>query len=284
MPTPTEKLTRAERRQRAIKRCREAHKTYPRFVPPVSQRDGQVLLPVVFPDGSAAELVYPAKLKIHRLGVQPAVSIAIRKSRRRTIEERFLMITKTDIDEFAEKGSVVESYEGPLGRVRVLRPKNPKEFLYPILIHFRVDSWNVIVGDGNAGTFMGKRNRRLWAENLDGYETPSGFIVLEPKAPLVFARGSGQPDLYFSKCFRFIELRLGRCQELKDTELAKKQYAEVIRGNTVHRNEAGRLSYANWCTPSRRVSVYLNDSDDQFVDLAVRTLKVRDVAPANTAG
>lgn len=279
-PTPgqTPELTAVERRQQAVERCRLRASRYPRFIPPVSHEGDVTVLPVTFPDGSTAELVYPPKLKLHRLGVQPAVSIGIEKRPGRTTNERFLLITKTDIDEFAGKGKVVESYEGALGRIRVLRAKKPKEFLHPLLIHFRVGSWNVIVGDGNAGTFMGKKNRRVWAERLHGYETDSGFIVLQPSAPLAFARGPGEPDLYFSDCFRFIELRLERCRDLKHSDLAKKQYAEVVRGVTVHRSETGNQTYANWCTPSHQVSVYLDDYDKTYVDLAVRGLRVRDVS------
>lgn len=276
--SPTRRLTRTERFERAMERCRQERQSYAddRFVPPVSRRGGDVVLPVVFPDGSTADLVYAPKLKIHRLGVQPAVSLALRV--RGKYHERFLMITKTDIDEVARTDEILESYEGPAGTVRVFRPKNRREFLNPLLIHHRIGSWNIFVGDGNAGSFMGKRNRRLWAENLGGFETENGFIVLQPQPPLAFARGPGHPGLYFHSCFRFIDLRLERCEDLKAAELAKRQYAEIVRGTTVHRYETGNQVYANWCTPSHRVSVYLDDYDKRYVDSAVKRLRVRQVA------
>lgn len=262
-------------------RCRDERRGYAdqRFIPPTSRPGDNVVLPVVFPDGATAKLVYPPKLKIHRLGVQPAVSLSLR-ARGKYFEE-FLMITKTDIDEVARTDEIVESYDGPLGTVRVYRPKNRRDFLNPLLIHHRVGSWNIFVGDGNAGSFMGKRNRRLWAENLDAFETKSGFIVLDPQPPLAFARGPGEPSLYFHSCFRFIDLRLERCKDLKGAELAKRQYAEVVRGRTVHRYETGKQVYANWCTPSRRVSVYLDDYDKRYVDVAVKAFRVRQVSPGS---
>lgn len=280
--TPKERLSRTERFERAMERCREERQSYAHnlFIPPVSQRGGDIVLPVVFADGSTAQLLYPPKLKLHRLGVQPAVSLALRA--RGKYHEEFLMITKTPIDEVARTDKILESYEGPLGTVRVYRPKSRREFLNPLLIHHRVGSWNIFVGDGNAGSFMGKRNRRLWAEHLDGFETKSGFIVLKPQPPLAFATGPGEPDLYFHSCFRMIELRLSRCEDLKGAELAKRQYAETVRGITVHRYETGNQVYANWCTPSRRVSVYLDDFDKRYVDLAVQALKVTDVSPRKT--
>ena len=280
-PTPKQPLTRTERFERAMDRCREERRSYAgdRFIPPVSHRGDNVILPVVFPDGSTAQLVYPPQLRLHRSGTHPSLSLALQKGPRRIVHERFLLITKTDINEYAGKGSVIESYQGPLGRVRVLKAKDPAEFLNPLLIHFRVGSWNVLVGDGNDGTFMGKDNRRLWAENLDGYQTKSGFIVLQPDHPLTFPQGPGEPNLYFSSCSRFIDLRLERCKDLEGTELAKKQYAEVVRGVTVHRSRNGRRFYANWCTPSGRVSVYLDDLDKRYVDLAVKGLRVREVTP-----
>lgn len=280
--TPTRRLTRTERLERAMKRCREERRSYAgdQFIPPVSRNGGDVVLPVVFPDGATAELVYPPKLNVHRLGIQPAVSLALRA--RGKYYEEFLMISKTDIDEVAKTDEILETYEGPLGTVRVYRPKSRREFGNPLLIHHRVGSWNISVGDGNAGSLMGKRNRRLWAESLDGYETKNGFIVFEPHPPLAFANGPGQPNLYFHSCFRFIELRLERCEDLKGAKLAKGQYTEVVRGTTVHRYERTRNQvYANWCTPSRRVSVYLDDFDKRYVDLAVKAFRVTEVSPGS---
>lgn len=78
-----------------------------------------------------------------------------------------------------------------------------------------------------------------------------GFIVIEPRSPLAFATGPGEPYLYLSTCFRFVELRLEGCKDLKDSKLAKNQTAQMVDGVTVHRNETRRQFYANWCTPSR---------------------------------
>lgn len=266
-----------------MERCRQQRRNYAgdKFIPQVSRRGDNVVLPVVFPDGTAAELVYPHQLNIHRLGIQPAVSLSLRA--RGKHHGRFLMITKTDVDEIARTDEVLESYEGPLGTVRVYRPKSRREFLNPLLIHHRVGSWNIIVGDGNAGSFMGKRNRQLWAEKLDASVTRSGFIVLKPQPPLTLGRGPGGPDLYFHSCFRSIELRRERCKDLKNANLAKNQRAQMVRDVTVHRSENGRTIYANWCTPSRRVSVYLDDYDERYVDLAVRALRVRHVSPGSTS-
>ena len=275
-PTPTPRPTRAERFERALQRCREERRTYAadRFVPPVSRR-GDVLLPVVFPDGSTAELVYPAELGLHRFGVQPAVSLGVRV--RGKYHERFLMITKTDIGEIARTDEIVESYEGPLGSVRVYPPKSRKELLNHLLVHHRVGSWNVVVGDGNAQNFMGKKVRRLWAESLDGFGTRNGWVVLEPRPPLAFA-DPGHPGLLFHSCFRSIELRLERCEDLDAAGVGRGQYAETVRGTTVHRHEKGNKVYASWCTPSRRMSVYMSDFDKRYVDLAVRGLRVRAVS------
>ena len=260
-----------------MRRCREERRTYAagRFVPPVSRHGDDVVLPVVFPDGSTANLVYPQKVRLHRLGVQPAVSLGLRA--RGKYHERFLMITKTDIGEIARTDEIVESYEGPLGPVRVYRPKSQKESLNTLLIHHRVGSWNVVVGDGNARNFMGTKARRVWAESLDGFETDNGFVVLEPRPPLAFA-DPGHPGLLFHSCFRSVELRLERCEDLAGAGLGRGQYAETVRGTTVHRHERGNQVYASWCTPSRRMSVYIDDFDKRYVDLAVKALRVRDVS------
>lgn len=234
------------------------------------------MLPVVFPDGSSAELVYPPSLKLAELGIQPAVSVGIERGRRRFLHERFLMITKTPLHILRRDGEPLETYRGPTGKVTVWRPQDPKD-LHPIFMHFKIGSWNVIVGDGNVGDFMGRKNRRLWASNLAGQETTSGLPVLDPRPPLAFALGPGQPDIYLSTCFRFLELRLQTCDDLAGAKLATNQTSEMVRGVTVQRSKIGREFGANWCTASEALSVYVSDRSERFVDTVVEGLRVRNV-------
>lgn len=272
-PSPPDKALSA----RARCRKQEQNAKYDEFVPDTYREGSNVVLPVVFTDGSTAELVYPPRLKLAELGVQPAVSAGIQKGKSRFVHERFLRITKTPLSEFRSDDPPVRTYEGASGKVSVWRAKDPEEFLNPVLMHFRIGTWNIIIGDGNVGNFMGRENRKVWAENLSGHETENGFIVIEPRLPLAFFGGPGDPNLLLHKCFRLIELRLEECEDLKDAKLAKNQSAQRVGNVTVHRSQNGRQFYANWCTPSRQVSVYLDDHNERFVDLAVRTLKFRNV-------
>jgi hypothetical protein len=272
-PSPT---SRSDEIKSAEARCRHrvAKVKHQEFIPETYREGASEVLPVVFPDGSSAELVYPPGLRIAELGVQPAVSVGIEKARQRFAHVRFLLITRTPIKQFRSEGPPVTSYEGASGTLRVWRAKDPEEFLSPVFLHFRIGGWNILVGDGNSGTFMGPRNRSSWAENLDGHETDNGFIILKPRAPLAIARGKGGgPDLWLSECFRFVELRLERCQDLKDSG----EKVQVVGGVAVHRHKSGRQFYANWCTPSGQVSVYLDDRNQRFIDLAVRRLRVLNV-------
>ena len=262
-------------------RCRERARDpkYREFIPPTTRERGEVVVPLVFPDGSSAELVYPPRLRLAQLGVQPAVSVGIERDTSRFLHERFLMITKTPLRGRLTSGDEpVEVYRGPTGKVTVWQTKDKSDLLYPIFMHFRIGSWNVIVGDGNAGTFMGRENRRVWAGNLAGYETASGFPVPEPRPPLAFATGSGLPDIYLSTCSRFLELRLGRCADLAGAKLASNQTARRIRGVTVQQNQTGGTFGANWCTSSRQLSVYVTDRSERFVDRVVEGLRVRNVS------
>lgn len=223
--------------------------------------------------------MYPPRLKLHRLTIQPAVSLGINEGRSAFIDQRFLLITRSDIDEFRGGREPVETYRGPLGEVNVWRVKKPREFLHPLVLHLQVSDWSILVGEDKARKPITRRYRRLWAKNLGAHVTDSGFIVIEPSPPLTFAtQEPGTPNLYLSECFRFLELRLQRCQDLRTARLAKNQYSEVVRGTTVHRSRSGRQFYANWCTPSRHIEVYVDDRDRSFVDLAVRHLRVRDVS------
>lgn len=241
------------------------------FIPATFEENGNSVLPATWPDGSTAELRYPPDLGFAELGVQPAVSVGIKEKNSRLDHERFLLISREPIRKVRSNRPPIETYRGPLGEINVYETEHPRQFLYPRFMHFNVGPWNVIVGDGNSGNFMGRANRKLWAENLDAYETDSGFIVFEPRRPLVFASGA---DLILHECFRFLELRFERCKDLGTSNLAKGQTARDVNGVTVHLNRSKRQFYANWCTPSRLMSVYLDDHDQDFVNRAVETLQV----------
>jgi hypothetical protein len=218
-------------------------------------------------------------MKIAELGVQPALSLSIKRAPNRFAHGRFLLITRTPIRKFRSEDPPIKSYEGASGTVKVWRAKDPEKFLSPVFLHFRIGAWNILVGDGNVGTYMGRGNRRLWAENLAGRQTDNGYIVIEPRAPLaVGAKKGGGPDLLFFECSRNIELRLERCKDPR--EFGEK--VQVVRGVGVNRGKIGRQFDANWCSPSGHVSVYLDDRNERFVDLAVRSLRIRNVQVRET--
>jgi hypothetical protein len=123
-----------------VARCRQrvAKVNHQDFVPETSGEGADEVLPVVFPDGSTAELVYPPRLRIAELGVQPAVSLGIEKPRHRFAHVRFLLITRTPIKEFRNEEPLVKSYEGASGTVKVWKAKDPEEFLSPVFLHFRI--------------------------------------------------------------------------------------------------------------------------------------------------
>lgn len=277
LPPETPSASAAPPRNRASEaaRCRKRAKKAKRFVPNTYREARKVVLPVTFADGSTAELVYPPSLRLAELGVQPTAAVGIQKSRRSVRHERFLLITKQPVDKVTE-GSPLHTYDGASGKVTLRRSADEDESLYPLFLHFRIGTWNVLVGDGNAGTFMGPKNREIWAKNLDGHVTENGFVVIEPRPPLAFAVGPG-PNLYLATCFRFVDLRLQRCKDLKESKPAKNQSVQTVRGVTVQRNRSRSQFYANWCTPSREISVYLDDRDKRFIDLAVTRLQIRNV-------
>ena len=109
--SPTTAATKAKP---AGARCRKRIETakYEEFIPPTQREGSNAVLPVVFADGSSAELVYPPRLKLAELGVQPATSVGIYKGKSRFVHPRFLMITKSSLAEFRSHGPPVETYEG----------------------------------------------------------------------------------------------------------------------------------------------------------------------------
>ena len=103
---------RSERSKSARARCRQrvAKVKHQQFVPPTYREGAREVLPVVFPDGSTAELLYPPIMKIAELGVQPAVSLGIKKAPHRFAHGRFLLITRTPIKEFRSEAPPSKRY------------------------------------------------------------------------------------------------------------------------------------------------------------------------------
>lgn len=161
--------------------------------PEPRRRRGGEILDVVFPDGSKAEVTYPAELALAELGVRPA--------RGGWLEGdpglfRRLTAPPGGLAEVARSGPMIRRLAA---RSTLWQPMTPAEGQ---VLLFDFASWHLALHDLKDG--MTFEQRLLWAEKLRGRVTRDGYLVLDAGAPVRLA-GAGRvfrgelmgPQLWF---------------------------------------------------------------------------------------
>jgi hypothetical protein len=150
----------------------------PRFTP-LTRRDGDTMvLPVVFPDGSTAELRSPRKLDLATLGVWARTSGVLGKD---AATGRDLLILYGNAKGLTAGKAPVACYQGAdRSQVELWRSQDPAVRFWLL---FQFGAWTVALWDGNAGRLMGHQDRAVWARSLVGRETEGGWLVLRVSAP-----------------------------------------------------------------------------------------------------
>lgn len=151
------------------------------FVPPTYREGDKIVMPVAFPDGTTAEVLYPPELRLAERGIRPYGSggfpgcphscfsdfdvfrgdAYFREGRR--LNRRYA----------GAGGSTVELWEA------VGATTEPARYLV-----FRFGRWYVGVGVD----FMTSEQLGIWARTLAGRVTQDGFLVFHTKPPLRLAR------------------------------------------------------------------------------------------------
>ncbi|MFC7582834.1 hypothetical protein ACFQYP_02730 [Nonomuraea antimicrobica] len=135
---------------------------------------------VTFPDGSRAELSYPAELNLAALGARPYTSGTLAGGG----QEAFRALTTPLYGE----------PEIAAGRPMV-RPLTPGVTLWPgppgsdttgQVLLFAFGEWRLALQDDHASLTFDQR--LSWAENLRGTLTPDGFLTLSGGGPLRLSR------------------------------------------------------------------------------------------------
>ncbi|MER6174773.1 hypothetical protein [Streptosporangium sp. NPDC001681] len=157
------------------------------------RRGGREILNVVFPDGSAAEVDYPADLGLARLGVRPAMTGRLDGE---AGTYRQLTVPPGGPAGVAMGRPMIRKLAG---QVTLWHPMSPAE---GEVLLFAFDPWFVALRDLKDG--MPFEQRMLWARNLRGRVTRGGYLVLDARAPVRLA-GAGEtfrgeqvgPQLWF---------------------------------------------------------------------------------------
>jgi hypothetical protein len=228
-------------------------------------------MPVTFPDGTTAELVYPPELDLSSLRVQPYSS-----GYGPGFGRDFLVYDESI-------GEVIGSYEGAEllakydnghgGTVGFWRL--PPDGLY---LAFPFGSWTVLVYDYTGGEAMSDQDRRLWATNFHGQDAEDGFLVLWADSPLAMA-GVGEhagPDLEFwspAGELRGVLLFPGKCTPYHEGEGGFDDI-EMVNGLAVSRDD----EFADWCVPKASMTVHVyQERGDTFIDDVLDGLEIRNV-------
>ncbi|SNT60719.1 hypothetical protein SAMN05216276_10797 [Streptosporangium subroseum] len=161
--------------------------------PKPRREDGREILDVVFPDGSKAEVGYPAELGLAKLGVRPAQGAWLDGHK-----DLYRQLT-------APPGGPAGVAMGkPMirkltGKTTLWHPMSPAE---GEVLLFSYGPWYMALHDERDG--MPFEQRLLWAKNLRGKVTKGGYLVLSAKPPILLARaGEGLeservgPQLWF---------------------------------------------------------------------------------------
>jgi hypothetical protein len=240
------------------------------FVPPVRRDGGRVVMPLVFPDGSTAELVYAPELKLAALGIQPDVSFL----RRDQPAPRFPLTFWFGQPgaELFEGEQPVERYptlgggQAELWRARATSVSQPRQGYW---LAFRLASWTVLAPASTPAMAAEV------AGGLDARETGDGYVVMEVRDPYALSReggegggpqlaigdGSPRPEAVNAGTpFRLITLRPSRACRREGISPSG-QYASTCLGTTA----AGGAVFAGI------------DGDRSFVKDVVAGLEARNV-------
>jgi hypothetical protein len=242
------------------------------FVPRTYREGDSVVMPVTFPDGTTAELVYPPKLDLSGMRVQPYSS-----GYGPGFGRDFLVYDEPIgevIGRYEGAEQLAEYDDGHGGSVGFWRL--PPDGLY---LAFPFGSWTVLVYDyAEAEAQMSDQDRALWATNFHGQDAEDGFLLLEADPPLTLAEAGEHagPELEFwsrAGDLKGILLFPGECTPYHEGEGGFDDI-EMVNGLAVSRDD----EFANWCVPDASMTVHVYQRPgDTFIDDVLHGLEVRKV-------
>lgn len=253
------------------------------FTPATFREGNKMVLPVAFPDGTRAELVYPPQLGIAKLAVRPYGSAWLRGKSpsplRSDVVGRDFWIFYGALDEVlrfvgGKSPLLLATYKGADGQtVGFWDLRSNREL--PDYLGFQFGRWAVLVYDYAGAAAMTDAERASWAANFSGRETDDGFLLLEGSDRLRLARVGEHagPQLDFGMGVvpqRSLSLYPGSCGPHRDQ-------TRLVQGKLVQ----WRGGFADWClSESMRIQA---TGADEFIAALIRHLGVRDVDLVETA-
>jgi hypothetical protein len=246
----------------------------PRFIPPIRREGDTVVLPVVFPDGSTAELRSPLGLDLASLGVWPRISGVLGKE---AATGRDLRIVYGNAKGLTAGKAPLACYQGAdRNQVELMHSQDPEVRFWLL---FRFGAWTVALWDGNAGRLMGHQDRAMWARSVVGRETEGGWLVLRGRRPLrLGAEHDGD-----------VQLRLGDLEPPSGLAVAGPVRAQATPRCHVdrwagRRPGRGQPVVRELLPAQGPMEVHVYNSDGSFGRAAIEGLQVQRVRHAFPAG
>ncbi|MCD6020452.1 MAG: hypothetical protein K0R20_162 [Actinomycetia bacterium] len=220
-------------------------------------------MPVTFPDGTTAEIVYPPDLRLEELSVYPdtyseggpeACGSTVHATRHDPLVG-WIRGSEPLAEHLRQDDTVVALWEGT-------RDNEPYNYLV-----YRFGSWSALVPCTWSRQIEG--DLAMLAENLDGFETREGLLVLDGRRPLVLHPWRDAASLFISSKDVILDLR-SQCDPARQT-VDKNPQDGVIQWCM---DPAGIYLYANGFTPQGR----------DYLQRLVKELEVRNVEPSASPG
>lgn len=222
------------------------------FVPPTEMSGDRTVMPVVFPDGTRADLSFPADLDLTSYGLAPYSSGQIPGFGR----DFFIQYGRVEDVASEFTWELLDTYLDSGGETVGFYRLPGEEIDY---LAFQFENWLVLVYDYRLvamGPRMTDEDRAKWAENFHGAVTEEGFLVLEATPPLTLAQEGDHagPELSLHGSDGGLTLYLDSCQFTGDPERTHE--------------------YVNWCHAASGIQIMASGTPD-FLERIVSELEIR---------
>jgi streptogramin lyase len=232
------------------------------FVPPTRQEGDVAVMPVTFPDGRTAEILYPERLDLASGGVR-AVSFA---EPTQAPECAAILYAHHGTERvFDDEGTPEATYPGATEEPVELW--DPPANVYPqAWLVFSFGSWRV----GVPVQFSCRDDDVLatWARSVTGRETSAGFLILDTKPPLrTYEPGDlDAPGLIFEGDRFTVQVFSQACAPDDGS-------VQRIGGKEIQRSDG----LAVWCLTEESILVRI-EGDDELIDGLIRDIAIRSVS------
>jgi hypothetical protein len=157
------------------------------FLPSTRREGGRTVLPVTFPDGSAAELTYPADLDLAGMGLQPDVSILDRRDP--AARSPLVFLRGSPGPDVLEGAQPVQRATARSGRPVEIWQARPGSAVTPdqaYWVVYRAGSWTVLAPASDPTVAAAV------ARHLEARQASRGYVVVDASPPLALSHEFGE--------------------------------------------------------------------------------------------